>query len=214
MASYFLQLHHLIIKIIDESTNILQIHIYNTESVSKYFKNIEITIDGNTSRDLYVPFRFDGCQTWREMANLILMTACDIQKVLWSNNIDLPIHIKIRNYEHEYAPNECIEHSIFGLKLYQEMEKMDCIELMENYNFLEFQNAELSKIKHEVSFIYSRIEKVEHQIKRQSKAYLISKLISCKGKREDYIKKYPELIEAYDALIDIKKVLNNKPYTI
>ena len=71
-------------------------------------------------------------------------------------------------------------------------------------------NVMIRKVKNKFVVLSSKGKRLS-RLTTKKKAYIISKMVDGKTEREQY-KKYPELVNAVDAYIDIKKLISKKPY--
>jgi hypothetical protein len=219
-----------------EEKNIEDIRIYNTCSCTTAFKNIEITLDFNVKhiigwgdnpsiedRKKYQElsneytrlnriFNEDKyrteCRTWRETYYKGISICEDIYEALNSWDIHIPILIDLCGHKGDYTSEQFFTYKSSVLC---DMIERDCRELMKTVEFEKLTNTEIGRINKQIDFINWNFQRLEKQLNNQKKAYIISKIVDGKTERENY-EKYPELINAVDAYIDIKKLINKKPY--
>lgn len=232
MVSYFMTMWNLLSAIKREEKNIDGILIYNTHSCSTQFKNIEISVNYNLHSIIYFydkdkskyielrneedrlrrifnedKYRVD-CETWVSMYNKIISICEDIHEVLKEWEINIPISIDLCDHKGCYNGEKFFEYELSVLPLLREL---DCKELMKTTEFDKLATSKIGEIKKQIDFINWNFQRLEKQLRSQKKAYIISKLVDGKTDREEY-EQYPELIEAFDAFVDIKKAINKKPY--
>lgn len=240
MAGYFIKLWELLSKAREEKDKIREIHVFNTSNVCKEFRNIEIEViflndclggyvsklDGMTKADYehnrklsqeserlrfmfnVQPFRIE-CGFWREVASTGISVAKDIHNVFELWEIKIPVRVTIRNHELKFGINGFVD---FDSDVYEEMKDLDCHDFLGDWRFLELKGSEVNKLKDEIEWLHKRISEFEILIRNRKDAYLLSKFIDNKITRKGDYKKYPELIKAFDAYIDVKKVMSQKPY--
>lgn len=136
-----------------------------------------------------IQFKFDS---WVCLTEFGYMIYADIKEILRRNKIE-DIEIKI---------DICYRETLFeSLEVARGRDIRDLLKSNTGNAFAEKFNGKLNNMwRH-----------FDVAIKSQKNAYLLNKLITDKTVRE-YYEDNETLIEAYDAYVDVKKLISNKPY--
>jgi len=241
MQSYFSEMYQFLIEVIENKDIIERIDIENTANTSRQFQNIVINVQlkhYNYMRfymdkeeptkevldervkisDAQIAFyhnRFKWeCSGWRDLVVTLESMYHDLLQVLSKNEVKVSVYYNILG--HNNYDNIC-EDNFYDAR--KDADELDIKEyLRDRYEIKIGESITIAGLidrikKHDdkldtVMCYQNRIEKV---IKNQKYAYIISKLIDNKAVRKDY-KDNHDLIEAYDAYIDVKKCLSGNKY--
>lgn len=241
MQSYFSEMYQFICKIIDNKDIITRIDIENTANNYRQFQNIVINVqiphnkclrflmsDKKPTEDeqceidkirdashIFYHNRYKWeCYCWRDLVVTLESMYHDLLHTLNLNEIKIPLYYNImghNNYDNiwddnfYHAQKDAAEMDIKEyLKQNTDLmidEKMTIASIINN----------LKKYEDKLYWVQRQQDKIERVIKNQKTAYVLSKLIDNKAAREDY-KDNHELVEAYDAYIDVKKCLSGNKY--
>lgn len=240
MQSYFAEMHQFIHRVIDNKDIINRIDIENTANTCRQFKNIvinvqlkcynfwkfimgneEITKEDQIEHDkhkeaglIFYHNRYKWeCNDWRDLVVTMESMYNDLCHILNLNGVTIPVYYNIlghNNYENVSDDN--------FYKAEEEALELDARALI-NHKLMKVDGSisiadlidKIDKYDDKLYWLQRKQDHINKVIKNQKNAYLLSKLIDNKAARNDY-KNNKELIEAYDAYIDVKKVLSNKIY--
>lgn len=238
MQGYFYEMNKFIGNIIENKDIIDEIHIENTANTCRQFTNIVINVklkhydiwkfyigkditdddikEKRKRDDANITFYHNkykwDCHNWIDLVTTVESMYFDLLQTLRYFDIKVKVYYNIlghNNYENISDDN------FFDAR--QDAMEMDFKEFLksqinfnDNITIAEVINILITN-KKDIDNYWKYLSKIETAINNKKNAYILSKLIENKTSRENY-KENKILIEAYDAYLDIKKVLSNKIY--
>lgn len=205
----------------------IEVKLITSERLSLFFmgktdeKNLtEATTQGKILRDAYVEFykgswKWD-CDSWRDLVSTMNSIYVDMVEVFNNNELNIPIYYNAMGFHNH---KDAYDDLTFD-KAKRRAEELDAIEFVKKkinasgtYVSISDLLKKIDEVKETVGFLLRRQWDIDKVIKEKKRAYILSKLIENKAARRDY-ESYPELIEAYDAYVDVKNIMSGKTHRL
>lgn len=156
------------------------------------------------------------CNSWCDLVDTVASMYDDLVYLLNINDIKVPVYYSVLGFNNH--GDSC--DNIFSTEAKEKAMELDIIEFTKEKKYIDGEYlsvADLLKriddVRNYIRYLLEKQWDIDRVIKEQKRAYILSKLIDNKAARKDY-ESHPELIEAYDAYVDVKNIISGKTYKL
>ena len=152
------------------------------------------------------------CNNWCDLVDTAASMYDDIVYLLQINDVKVRVYYDILGFNNHEDNNDDLRFR----EAKERAKELDIIDFLKESGSIDGEYlsvADLLKkikdVRDSVRTLFSKQWDIDKVIKEKKRAYILSKLIDDKAARRDY-EDYPELIEAYDAYVDVKNIMSGK----
>lgn len=156
------------------------------------------------------------CNSWCDLVDTAASMYDDLVYLLQINDVRVPVYYNILGFNnHEDSSDD-----LLFREAKERADELDIIDFLKEKKSIDGEYLSVTdllkrieNVRDSVRTLFGKQWDIDKVIKEKKRAYILSKLIENKIARQDY-ESYPELIEAYDAYVDVKNIMSGKTHKL